>query len=100
MKNYYHTLGLSYEAKPELQLINAAYKALVKLYHPDVYEGDRKSLKRKITEINEAYEVVKRTMSKGESESPTSPPIVPRIPEIDLINVINIKLFSATKLKQ
>ena len=58
MKNYYHTLGLSYEAKPELQLINAAYKALVKLYHPDVYEGDRKSLKRKITEINEAYEVL------------------------------------------
>ena len=29
---------------PEQQLIEAAYKALVKLYHPDVYKGDKKGL--------------------------------------------------------
>ena len=40
---------------PEQQLIEAAYKALVKLYHPDVYKGDKKGLKRKIIEINEAF---------------------------------------------
>ena len=51
MKNYYHILGLSFESNPEKQLIDAAYKALVKLYHPDLYKGDKKSLKRKITEI-------------------------------------------------
>ena len=58
MKNYYHILGLSFESKPENSLINAAYKALVKLYHPDVYKGDKKSLKRKISEINEAYDTL------------------------------------------
>ena len=58
MKNFYHILGLSFESCPEQQLIEAAYKALVKLYHPDVYKGDKKSLKRKINEINEAYETL------------------------------------------
>jgi len=58
MKNYYHILGLSFESNPEKQLIEAAYKALVKIYHPDVYKGDKKSLSRKISEINEAYEIL------------------------------------------
>ena len=58
MKNFYHILGLSFEPPPEKQLIEAAYKALVKLYHPDVYKGDKKSLKRKISEINEAYDTL------------------------------------------
>lgn len=58
MKNYYHILGLSFESNPEKQLIEAAYKALVKIYHPDVYKGDKKSLTRKISEINEAYEIL------------------------------------------
>ena len=47
MKNFYHILGLSFESKPEKSLIEAAYKALVKLYHPDLYKGDKKSLKRR-----------------------------------------------------
>ena len=46
------------EPAPEQQLIEAAYRALVKLYHPDVYKGDKKSLKRKISEINEAYDTL------------------------------------------
>ena len=58
MKNYYHILGLSFESNPEKQLIEAAYKTLVKIYHPDVYKGDKKSLNRKISEINEAYEIL------------------------------------------
>ncbi len=58
MKNFYHILGLSFEPAPEQQLIEAAYKALAKLYHPDVYKGDKKSLKRKISEINEAYDTL------------------------------------------
>ncbi len=58
MKNFYHILGLSFDPAPEQQLIEAAYRALVKLYHPDVYKGDKKSLKRKINEINEAYETL------------------------------------------
>ena len=42
MKNYYHILGLSFESKPENSLIYAAYKALVKLYHPDIFKGNNK----------------------------------------------------------
>ena len=58
MKNYYHILGLSFESNPENILIDLAYKALVKLYHPDIFKGNNKDLKRKITEINEAYEIL------------------------------------------
>ena len=58
MKNYYHILGLSFESVPEKQLIEAAYKALVKIYHPDVFKGEKKSLNRKIAEINEAFNIL------------------------------------------
>ena len=58
MKNYYHILGLSFEANPEPQVLEAAYKALVKLYHPDVFKGERKVLRRQISEINEAHEIL------------------------------------------
>ena len=64
MKNYYHILGLSFESSPEKQLIEAAYKALVKLYHPDVYKGDKKSLSFKIREINESYETLRNEEKK------------------------------------
>ena len=64
MKNYYHILGLSFESKPEKSLIDAAYKALVKLYHPDIFKGNNKDLKRKITEINEAYETLSNAEKK------------------------------------
>ena len=58
MKNYYHILGLSFEANPETEVISAAYKALVKLYHPDIFKGEKKIQKRKMTDINEAYDVL------------------------------------------
>ena len=64
MKNYYHILGLSFESNPEKELIDAAYKALVKIYHPDVYKGDKKSRERKITEINQAYEILSNVKNK------------------------------------
>ena len=64
MKNYYHILGLSFESNPENSLIDAAYKALVKLYHPDIYKGNNRDLKRKITELNEAYEILSNANKK------------------------------------
>ena len=48
MKNFYHTLGLSFESNPEKELIDAAFKALVKIYHPDVFKGDKKSRERSV----------------------------------------------------
>ena len=65
MKNYYHILGLSFESNPEKSLIDAAYKALVKLYHPDIYKGNNRDLKRKITELNEAYEILSNANKKN-----------------------------------
>ena len=64
MKNYYHILGLSFESNPENSLIDAAYKALVKLYHPDIYKGNNRDLRRKITELNEAYEILSNAIKK------------------------------------
>ena len=57
MKNYYEILGLSFSSNPEEELIKAAYRAKVKLYHPDVYNG--KNREKLIKDINEAYHVLR-----------------------------------------
>ena len=62
LKDYYEILGLSYTSKPEKELITAAYKAKVKLYHPDVYKG--KDSEKIIKDINEAYETLKSKTKK------------------------------------
>ena len=53
MKDYYQTLGVPKDATPEL--IKAVYKALVKLYHPDVFQGDLQFSQDKMQDINEAF---------------------------------------------
>ena len=44
MKDYYSILGVPREA--EVELIKATYLALSKIYHPDVYKGDKILLKK------------------------------------------------------
>lgn len=57
MKNYYETLELNKKASKEV--IEKAYKALAKKYHPDIYTGTKKDYaEKKLKEINEAYEVL------------------------------------------
>jgi len=56
MKDYYAILGVSLDA--EAEVISAAYKALVKKYHPDVYTGTKKDSENRIREINEAYAIL------------------------------------------
>lgn len=56
MKNYYKILGILDDA--EDIIIRAAYKALAQKYHPDKWEGDEKDANSKMSEINEAYEVL------------------------------------------
>lgn len=51
--DYYSILGVSREA-PDF-VIQAAYRAMAKKYHPDTYKGSKKEAERKIREINEAY---------------------------------------------
>jgi curved DNA-binding protein CbpA len=52
--NYYDVLGLSQDATPHQ--IKAAYRRLVKVYHPDVNPAPMAS--EKMQEINTAYEVL------------------------------------------
>ena len=54
-KNYYEVLGVSKDASEEE--IKAAYKKLVKQYHPDLHPGDKLAAE-KFKEINEANEVL------------------------------------------
>ena len=56
MKDYYAILGVPREA--EADLIKATYIALCKIYHPDVYKGNKKYALKRVQEINEAYEIL------------------------------------------
>ena len=58
MKNFYEILEVSQNASREV--INKAYKVLVKKYHPDLQQNDndREEAKRKMQIINEAYETL------------------------------------------
>ena len=57
MKNYYEILEVNKKASKEV--IEKAYKVLVKKYHPDLYSGQKKEYaEKKIKEINEAYNVL------------------------------------------
>ena len=57
MKNYYEILEVDSKASPEI--IEKAYKTLVKRYHPDLQSGVRKKeYEEKMKEINEAYSVL------------------------------------------
>ena len=56
-KNYYDILEVNKNASPEV--IEKAYKTLVKKYHPDLQENNLKNkYEEKIKEINEAYEIL------------------------------------------
>lgn len=57
MKNYYEILEVNQKASPEI--IEKAYKTLVKKYHPDLYSSvQKRDAERKIKEINEAYNIL------------------------------------------
>ena len=57
MKNYYRILELSENASKEV--IEKAYKALAKKYHPDTKNGiNKQKAEEKLKEINEAYSVL------------------------------------------
>ena len=63
-KNYYQILQVDKEAS--LEIIEKAYKTLVKKYHPDIITGQGASQNiideatTKLQEINEAYEIIKK----------------------------------------
>ena len=54
--DYYSVLGVPENA--DLNLIKATFRALLKIYHPDVYKGEKTFAKQKMQEISEAYETL------------------------------------------
>jgi curved DNA-binding protein CbpA len=56
MKDYYRTLGVIDDA--EDIVIRAAYKALAQRYHPDKWKGNPSESNRRMSDINEAYDVL------------------------------------------
>ena len=56
-ENYYDILEVSQNASPEI--IEKAYKTLVKKYHPDLQKEEEKNkYEEKIKKINEAYDIL------------------------------------------
>ena len=65
MKNYYDILEVSQKASKEV--IEKAYKALVKKYHPDLQPPDKKKeAEDKIKIINEAYSILSDETKRAE----------------------------------
>ena len=56
MKNYYEILEVNANASPEV--IEKAYKALAKKYHPDRWGKNKVFAERKFKDISEAYSVL------------------------------------------
>lgn len=57
MKNYYEILEVDKKASSEV--IEKAYRALVKKYHPDLQVGEKRNIfAEKLKDINEAYEIL------------------------------------------
>lgn len=66
MKNYYEILEINEKASQEI--VEKAYKVLVKKYHPDLQtDPDKKhECEIKIKEINEAYEILSNNDSRAQ----------------------------------
>ena len=65
MKDYYKILQIDPDAS--LEVMNNAYRALVKQYHPDLYHTQRKTvMDEKMREINEAYQVLSNATTRAE----------------------------------
>lgn len=57
MKKYYEILEVN--PKASIEVIEKAYKVLVKKYHPDTYEGEEKIYaEQRLRDINEAYKIL------------------------------------------
>jgi curved DNA-binding protein CbpA len=63
MKDYYQILQIDPEAN--LEVMNNAYRTLVRQYHPDLYHTHRKDqMNEKMQEINEAYNILSNPITR------------------------------------
>nr|QQZ48898.1 DnaJ domain-containing protein [Phenylobacterium glaciei] len=67
MPNYYEVLGVS--ARAEDIVIDGAFRALMKRYHPDVAGQGGADLDARVKEITEAYGTLKDPVSRARYDS-------------------------------
>jgi curved DNA-binding protein CbpA len=99
MKDYYHILQVHPEASQEV--LNGAYRSLVKQFHPDKFHTHRKeAMNAKMREINEAYQVLSNTQTRTEydhhhrSQLPGATPLAPRSLQTQIKSVLFWTLLS------
>ena len=63
----YEILGLPHAAS--IKLVRAAYKTLIRAYHPDVYRGNKEFGELRLKEFNEAFEFLKDFKRKLDFDS-------------------------------
>lgn len=66
LMDYYEILGVSPNA--ETAVISAAYKALTRIYHPDIYTGDKEYALKRSKELNKAWEVLSKPESRRQHD--------------------------------
>jgi curved DNA-binding protein CbpA len=66
-KSLYAILNVAPDADPAV--VEAAYKALMKKYHPDVRTDDPESARRRAAEINEAFHILKDPAKRAEYDT-------------------------------
>lgn len=68
MKNYYEILEVNPKASKEV--MEKAYRVLVKRYHPDLYVGEERIYaEQKIRDINEAYKILTDDFLRGQYDA-------------------------------
>ena len=67
MKDYYEILEVNEKASSEI--IEKAYKTLVKKYHPDLYSTvEKKEAETKLKDINETYQILSDSFLRSQYE--------------------------------
>jgi curved DNA-binding protein CbpA len=69
--NYYTCLGVLQGA--DHVVIQAAYKALIRVYHPDVHQGDKSYATLRTTEINKAWSVLSNKSTRAAYDKTIEP---------------------------
>lgn len=62
-EDYYRILGVSEDAEPEV--IEAAFKAMAKKYHPDIWKGDKSFATEKLKKLNEARDILRNSEKRA-----------------------------------
>jgi len=76
--NYYEILGVDRGAEQEV--IDAAFRAMMRRYHPDTYPGPKAEAERRAKQLNEAYAVLRNPERRRAYDATLGPAMPPPPP--------------------